>query len=176
MDEYRKLRLNVFSLFSDGKLEKAAKLFKKNGMDYFETSPTDKWNWLHQLLMGFNSDTPPRKTIEFFIHKGVPVNAQDVYGMTPLHYAMRGKNAEAAIALLEAGADPNIPNRDNVIPLAMIGGMPERLDVLKLMLEKGGNPNYINANNDISIVKSLKKHVGNVDQFKPVIELLEKYS
>ena len=55
--------------------------------------------------------------------------------MTPLHYAMRGENAEAAIALLEAGADPNVPNRDNIIPLAMIGGMPERLDLLKLMLD-----------------------------------------
>ena len=109
--------------------------------------------------MGFNPKEPPKKTIEFFTEKGVPINAQDSYGMTPLHYAMRGENAEAAIALLEAGADPNVPNRDNIIPLAMIGGMPERLDLLKLMLDKGANTHYKNGNNELSIVNSMKKHL-----------------
>ncbi|MDU1346844.1 hypothetical protein [Eikenella corrodens] len=50
--------------------------------------------------------------------------------MTPLHYAMQAKNGDAALALLDAGANPNIPNRDNVIPLGMMGAMPHRLDVL----------------------------------------------
>ena len=128
-------------------------------MDCFEASPTDKWNWLHELLMGFNPKEPPKKTIEFFIEKAVPINAQDSYGMTPLHYAMRGKNAEAAIALLEAGADPNVPNRDNIIPLAMIGGMPERLDLLKLMLDKGANTHYKNGNNELSILNLSLIHI-----------------
>ena len=83
-----------------------------------------------------NPDEPPPVTISYLINQGIPINAQDVYGMTPLHYAMRSQNADAAIALLEAGADPNIPNRDNVIPLAMIGMIPKRLDVLELMLKK----------------------------------------
>lgn len=38
--------------------------------------------------------------------------------MTPLHYTMRAKNGDAALALLEAGANPDIPNQDNVTPLA----------------------------------------------------------
>lgn len=176
MNEYKEIKLNIFRLFKKGQIEEAVKLFEVNDMDYFETSPTDKWNWLHELLMGFNSDKPPKKTIKFFIEKGVPINAQDSYGMTPLHYAMRGKNAEAAIALLEAGADPNIPNRDNVIPLAMIGGMPERLDLLKLMLDKGANTHYKNGNNELSIVNSMKKHLGSQEKFIPVIQLLEQYA
>ncbi|WP_019673728.1 ankyrin repeat domain-containing protein [Psychrobacter lutiphocae] len=164
-----------------GDIEKLKNMFLKDKeLDVLAVTEKEEWNWLHRSLMHIpNAEKwtgTPLSTIEFYIKNNVPVNAQDSYGMTPLHYAMRGKNAEAAIALLEAGADPNIPNRDNVIPLAMIGGMPERLDVLELMLEKGGNPNYINASNDISIVKSLKKHVGHMDKFKPVIELLEKYS
>ncbi|MFZ7136494.1 ankyrin repeat domain-containing protein, partial [Avibacterium avium] len=120
-------------------------------MDYLEVSNEDKWNWLHQLLMGFDpAYPPPRETIEFFIKKGVPVNAQDIYGMTPLHYAMRSKNGDAAIALLEAGADPNIPNQDNLRPLSMIGYMPNRLDILKMMLDKGANvDNIINENETI---------------------------
>lgn len=176
MNGYKELRMKIFRLFKKGQIEEAVELFEANDMDYFETSPTDKWNWLHELLMGFNSKEPPKKTIEFFIEKGVPINAQDSYGMTPLHYAMRGKNAEAAIALLEVGADPNIPNRDNVIPLAMIGGMPERVDLLKLMLDKGANMHYKNGDNELSIVNSMKKHLGNQEKFIPVIQLLEQYA
>ena len=176
MNEYKEIKLNIFRLFKKGQIEEAVKLFEVNDMDYFETSLTDKWNWLHELLMGFNPKEPPKKTIEFFIEKGVPINAQDSYGMTPLHYAMRGKNAEAAIALIEAGADPNVPNRDNIIPLAMIGGMPERLDLLKLMLDKGANTHYKNGNNELSIVNSMKKHLGSQEKFIPVIQLLEQYA
>ncbi|MGP5361627.1 hypothetical protein ACTXL1_12655, partial [Psychrobacter celer] len=39
---------------------------------------------------------------------------------------------------------------DYIIPLAMIGGMPERLDLLKLMLDKGANTHYKNGNNELS--------------------------
>ncbi len=140
-----------------------------------------KWNWLHRSLMHIPNQAKewtgtPLATVKFYIDKGVTINAQDRYGMTPLHYAMRGKNAEAAIALLEAGADPNVPNRDNVIPLAMIGGMPERLDVTEMMLKKGGNIHYKNGDNELSIVNSMKKHLGNQEKFIPVIQLLEQYA
>ena len=61
--------------------------------------------------------------------------------MTPLHYAMRAENGDAAMVLLEAGADPNIETyTDQGIPLAMIGGIPDRLDVLKAMLDKDSSP------------------------------------
>ncbi|WP_221620510.1 ankyrin repeat domain-containing protein [Conchiformibius steedae] len=78
-------------------------------------------------------------TTKFFIEKGVPVNAQNVYKMTPLHYAMQGGYADGAIVLLEAGANPNIPDRDGLRPLSMVGYTADRLDVLKLMLQKGAN-------------------------------------
>ena len=55
--------------------------------------------------------------------------------MTPLHYTLRAKNIEAAIVLLKARADTNIPNRDNLIPLKM-SRYPERLDLLELKLKK----------------------------------------
>ena len=102
------------------------------------TTDSAKWNYLHMANM--NSYSPaPLSTMHFYLDKGVEVNAQDCYGMTPLHYAMQAKNGDAALALLDAGANPNIPNRDNVIPLGMMGAMPHRLDVLKKMLENGGD-------------------------------------
>ena len=115
----------------------------------------EHWNWLHRALMKPSSDNTTAEVVQFYIDHGVPINAQDVYGMTPLHYAMRSENAEAAIALLKAGADPNIPNRDNLVPLSMIGYMPERLDVLQLMLDSGGNVNLMITGR--TIVESYKQ-------------------
>ncbi len=55
-------------------------------------------------MCNLNSYSPsPLSVVEFYIKHGVDVNAQDCYGMTPLHYAMRAKNVDAAIALLNAG-------------------------------------------------------------------------
>ncbi|WP_196758769.1 ankyrin repeat domain-containing protein, partial [Moraxella catarrhalis] len=108
------------------------------------------------------------------INQGIPINAQDVYGMTPLHYAMRSQNADAAIALLEAGADPNIPNRDNVIPLAIIGMIPKRLDVLKLMLKKGGNVHFYNGHYEV--LQLLELFWSHDKDYIPVIEMMKQYA
>ena len=111
-------------------------------LDPFRISPDEKWNSLHRA----NIWTPSSpETIRFYINKGVPVNAQDIYGMTPLHYAMRAENGDAAMVLLEAGADPNIETYEHKsTPLSMIGYLPDRLDILKMMLDKGGDVHHKN--------------------------------
>ena len=86
---------------------------------------------------------------------------------------MRAKNADAAIALLNAGADPNIPNKKGLIPLSMIGYIPDRLDVLELMLKKGANVNYL-VNKSETILKSYKPK-NNEDKLFPIYELMSKY-
>ncbi|HDR1022214.1 TPA: ankyrin repeat domain-containing protein [Pasteurella multocida] len=169
-------RMLVARADREGNISVLTEIFlEKQILNILDITPKEKWNWLH--LCNMNSYAPaPVPVINFYIQHGVPVNAQDIYGMTPLHYAMRAKNGDAAIALLEAGANPNIPNQDNVIPLAMMGGIPYRLDVLKLMLDKGGNVHYKNGNNELGIVYSVKKHLGKQDRYKPMIELMEKYA
>ncbi|WP_371739919.1 ankyrin repeat domain-containing protein [Mannheimia sp. ZY171111] len=112
--------------------------------------------------------------MRFYIDNGLDINSQDKYGMTPLHYAMRSRNVEAAIALLNAGADPNIENNDQVIPLSMIGVVPKELELIELMLKKGGNVHYFNG--QFELIEGMKKYNGNKPEFKAVIELLEKYS
>ena len=131
----------------------------------------DKWNWLHKCNLSFAA---PLSVMEFYIKHGVEINAQDMYGMTPLHYAMREKNIEGAIALLNAGADPNIPDRDNAIALAYINGMPEEIELLKLMWEKGGDVHFNNGQHEI--LEGIKKYSSEDPKFKPVIELMEKYA
>ena len=131
----------------------------------------DKWNWLHKCNLSFAA---PLSVMEFYIKHGVEINAQDMYGMTPLHYAMREKNIEGAIALLNAGADPNIPDRDHATALAYINGMPEEIELLKLMLEKGGDVHFNNGQHEI--LEGIKKYRSEDPKFKPVIELMEKYA
>ena len=138
-----------------------------------QITPVESWNYLHRANL---LNPSPVSTIRFYLDKGVAVNAQDCYGMTPLHYAMREENAEVALVLLEAGADPNIPNCDNIIPLAMIGRMPRRLDLLEQLLKSGGNVHYLNGNNDIDVLEFLQTYRSEEEEFKPIIHLMEQYA
>ncbi|WP_107736993.1 ankyrin repeat domain-containing protein [Neisseria subflava] len=153
-------------------LQLLRKIFLENKLsDIKKVTSLDKWNYLHRILC---YSEPKVELIQFYIDNGVDVDAQDIYGMTPLHYALRSKNAEAAIALLKAGANPNLPNQDGLIPLSMIGYIPERLDVLELMLQKGANVHYL-VNEDETILESYKP-TANEPQLKPIYELMKKYS
>ena len=135
-----------------------------------QITPVESWNYLHRANL---LNPSPVSTIRFYLDKGVAVNAQDCYGMTPLHYAMREKNAEAALVLLEAGADPNIPNCDKLTPLSFIGGMPDRLDVLERMLQKGGNVHHFNGYETI-----LESYIpgAHEPELIPVYQMMQKYA
>ena len=152
-------------------LQKAESEWK---LDPFRISPDEKWNSLHRANI-WNPSSP--ETIRFYIDKGVPVNAQDIYGMTPLHYAMEAENGDAAMVLLEAGADPNIETyADQGFPLAMIGGIPDRLAVLKAMLDKGADVHHPVKNVNMSLLDFMKTYFSDDQSLKPVIALMEQYA
>lgn len=166
--------LRVVSANADGDLELLKDtFFVKRELNILDVTPKEKWNWLHSCNLN-NYAPAPLAVVKFYIQHGVEINAQDIYGMTPLHYAMRSKNVEAAIALLNAGADPNIPDIDRATALAYINGMPEELALLKLMLEKGGDVHFNNGQH--GILEGIKKYRSENPKFKPVIELMEKYT
>ena len=144
---------------------------EKKLADIKKITDLEKWNYLHRILC---YSKPKKELVQFYIDNGVDVKAQDMYGMTPLHYAMQEKNVEGAIALLNAGADPNIPDRDHATALAYINGMPEEIELLKLMLEKGGDVHFNNGQHEI--LEGIKKYSSEDPKFKPVIELMEKYA
>ena len=144
---------------------------EKKLADIKKITDLEKWNYLHRILC---YSKPKKELVQFYIDNGVDVKAQDMYGMTPLHYAMLDKNVEGAIALLNAGADPNIPDRDHATALAYINGMPEEIELLKLMLEKGGDVHFNNGQHEI--LEGIKKYSSEDPKFKPVIELMEKYA
>ena len=71
---------------------------KEKLYDPLQITPSEKWNHLHRI--NIYNPSPPA-TVRFYLDRGVKVNAQDIYGMTPLHYAMRAKNGDAALLLLQ---------------------------------------------------------------------------
>ena len=101
---------------------------------------TDQSNWLHSA----NTLNPsPVEVIEFYIEQGVPVNAQNQYGNTPLHYAVREHNADAVLALLKAGANPHIRDEEGCTALQMLVGkviLEEDVPIFEYMFEYGMNP------------------------------------
>ena len=165
MDKELEIGVSLLRAFKRADLYEAERIISENNIDIHKVTESDRWSWLHEVLLGFKPDLPPKETVEYLIQQGLDVNAQDRYGMTPLHYAMRSKN--------EAGANPNIPNIENVTPLACIGGMPEQLGLLKLMLDKGGDVNYFNGQH--GLLEGLKKYGSDIPHFPEVIALMEKY-
>ena len=143
-------------------------------LDILYISEKEKWNWLHMGLFLCKEEDLIAPSIEFLIENHVAANLQDIYGMTPLHYALEGDNIEGAIILLKAGANPNLPNKRGITPLSYINGFPERLDLLQLMLDNGGDVDFFTGQH--RILEGIKKYRSQDPRFKPVIELMEKYS
>lgn len=129
----------IYKKLRTGDLEKADQIFKTKKVDIFEITDS-KANWLHEVLKSVPNDTPA-KTIKYLIDKGVSPTAKDYYGMTPLHYAMRGENIEAAKILLEAGANPNARDiKGGLIPFKMACCIyPFNKELVELFLQHGAN-------------------------------------
>lgn len=129
----------VYKNLRTGDLEKADESFQSKKVDIFEITES-KANWLHEVLKSIPNDTPA-KSIKYLIDKGVSATAKDIYGMTPLHYAMRGENVEAAKILLEAGADPNARDIEGgLIPFKMACCMyPFNKELVELFLYHGAD-------------------------------------
>ena len=153
----------------EGNLIFLQNMIAEKKLDPLEITIPEGWNKLHLANLIVSSHI---KTLQFYLDKGVSVNAQDAYGNTPLHYAIENNNPEAALQLLAAGANPNIPNRDHVIPLAMIGGMPERLDVLEKMLQNGGDVHFYNGDQTV-----LESYLPNETEpeLLPIYNLMKQY-
>jgi ankyrin repeat protein len=95
------------------------------------------------------------ESAQLLLDAGAPINQVTEYGWTPLLTAVNNRNYRLAAMLLERGADPNLANKGGWTPLYLAtdnrniegGDYPvpkgdmEHLEIIRLMLEKGANPN-----------------------------------
>ena len=58
-------------------------------------------------------------------------------------------------------------------PWTSINGMPQELELLQLMLDKGADVNFFTGHH--GILEGIKKYSSNGPRFKAVIEMMEKY-
>lgn len=142
--------------------------YVQEGMDVNEKTEKEKWNYLHRALMSV-AKPPKPEMVQHLIGLGVDVNAVDEYGNTPLHYAIRLKNAELIKILLDANAEINHVNEEGVSPLRQaLLAKPFDYNSIKLLLDAGAD---IEQKTDTGItVKEFAETVANdpelVDLFK----------
>ncbi|KAL7896653.1 putative ankyrin repeat protein [Trichoderma sp. SZMC 28014] len=87
----------------------------------------------------FSQETPNLESAEIVHHSGGNIDSQDYQGNTPLEYAVRhAKSPEGVKWLLAKGADSNVKTKQNLLLFASSQG---KIDVLKMLLEAGADPN-----------------------------------
>ncbi|NWK57712.1 ankyrin repeat domain-containing protein [Verrucomicrobiaceae bacterium N1E253] len=122
----------------DNDSQKIAALIKE-GLDPNWTTEHDGWNMLHQALVGIRVQ-PPTEIIQFLIDREVDLNAQDVEGWTPLHFAVRSRNLEVVKLMINYNLDIELKNNGGDTALAMaFKGLPINLEIIKLLLSKGAS-------------------------------------
>ncbi|MFD1246039.1 ankyrin repeat domain-containing protein [Paralysiella testudinis] len=153
----------------DGNIQFLQDSVDKGLFDPLKITEPEHWNYLHRANLIRPS---PERTILFYLEKGVPINAQDCYGMTPLHYAVRSGNYEAVKVLLEAGANPNISNQDGSNPLDLGFELPVNLNLIELLLQHGADIHH--EVNGWTVINFIKEYDPNPN--KELMQLLEKYA
>jgi|HubBroStandDraft_2_1064218.scaffolds.fasta_scaffold791799_1 ankyrin repeat protein len=99
------------------------------------------------------------------------INQRNIFGDTPLHYVCRWGDAEAADALIKAGADVNALGEDNQTPIfsAISNGS---LDTLKVLLRAGADLSV--ADTAFGMTPLQYAQIPRPDRPQQIIELLEK--
>ena len=104
------------------------------------------------VLAAREGDLPTTRAL---LDAGADVNQTTTYGWTPLLTAVNNRNYQVAQLLIERGADVNLANKGGWTPLYLAtdnrniegGDYPvpradlDHLDIIRLMLEKGADPN-----------------------------------
>jgi cytohesin len=80
------------------------------------------------------------KVVELLLASGADVNAQDVKGFKPIHFAVMTKQKELVRVLIDKGADVNAKNVDGVNPLFMAAA-GDAVEMAELLIAGGADVN-----------------------------------
>lgn len=97
----------------------------------------------------------------------VDLNAAQVDGMTPLHWAAYHDEAELANQLISRGANPSAENRYGITPL-YLACENGNADIVKRLLEAGADPNTVIRGGESSLMTASR--TGKVDAVKLLLE------
>lgn len=122
-----------------GDLEQLA-AFRRAGADFGCKTTPERWGLLHLALLspGRKAPTP---ALRYLISAGADALGRDLYGDTPLHYAVRQGDVAATRLLLSVGADVRVLNHEQQSPLhlSLLNAQADP-DLVQVLLESGADP------------------------------------
>lgn len=80
-----------------------------------------------------------REEVKFLLNAGADVNAKDVYGSTPLHFATNYARSHIMELLVEYGADVNAQDKNGITKLMQVCSYGD-IEMAGYLLEHGANP------------------------------------
>lgn len=145
--------VHLYASYSQTKEERQARFLegKKNMEGYGYMIP----EWYSNMNQEQNGSS--LEILKLLLKAGADINAKDIGGKTPLHYALAGgvgTKAQVLINLINEGADQNIedPVFGKCFTLAAKTGLTE---VAKKMVEKGADIGETSKINDVSLGQKL---------------------
>jgi ankyrin repeat protein len=107
-----------------------------------------------------NDRLTPEGVTTAVIKRGIPVNGRhSSNGWTALHYAVRFRHRELAVALLVAGADANMTNLCGFTPV-WLGAAFSIADILQLLIDGGGSVNEAHNYGETPLIALVKYNRG----------------
>jgi ankyrin repeat protein len=110
------------------------------------------------------------KKVALLASQGVNVNTVAENGATPLVWALNARNHKGVEALLKAGADPNLlSEKTGMSPMNFVP-MGDDVELLRLLLKYGGNPNHPGQGKIKERPLSLAASEGRIDNMKLLLD------
>ena len=110
IEQYNEYHVEIRSAIAQEDVQKV-KMLLTQVADPFIPHPTSRSNPLHSAVLSGNVEI-----VNLLIHKGCPIDHQDIQGFTPLHVALLFSQRSMIQTLLDQGADPEIKNLDGHLP------------------------------------------------------------
>lgn len=141
-DFIRRRRTEIREETADGMPEwrdEPKELFVINDEDMFKPKSDSIWHAVH---------TGNTAAIERYLAEGADVNTKDgKFGVTPLAWAVLGRQIEAVELLIQKGADINAKNNDTFTPLHTAAFLGEYA-IAQLLVNNGADVNAKNEDGD----------------------------
>jgi hypothetical protein len=108
------------------------------------------------------------------IEFNAPINAQTLYGDTPLHFATYSDSVEVVELLLSRGADVQPCNDDNESTALHIAAGSGRLDIVRALVNAGANVNALDEDfrSPLHLAAEPHHHSNPLSSYKSTIDFL----